>query len=738
MSGVMIKLGIYGLLRVGLEWLGPGPAWWGVALLLAGTVSALKGVLYALVERDLKRLLAFSSIENVGIVLIGVGAGMVFHASGLEFLAVFAVAAGLYHTANHAAFKALLFLGAGAVTHALGTRDMEAMGGLIKRMPWTAAAFLVGAVAIAALPPLNGFVSEWLTLLALLQAAQIPRLELSLVFALAIAGLALTSGLAVACFVRAFGITFLALPRSDAAAGAHEAGRATRAALALLALACVALGLGPTVVLPVLGGAAASLVGLPAPVLVEWPLTLTVAGDFASLSVPVIALGPGPGSPPAPAGAPPRGGAAGTSVRRDLGLRAAAADGAHGVQRDVLRRAVQAHLRLRVSPTEAARDRVPSRVALLRPADVVRESSPRARGGMALRPGGPGFATCQRPDAPPPVRQLEPLPHLRARRAAHPPGARVTAAALAAVAQTLLVAAGAPLLVGLLRTLKARLAGRRGPNPWQPYFDLAKLLRKETVVSETTSWVFGVTPYVLAATMLVAAAVVPVIVTRPALAFAGNVVLLMYLFMLGTFFLASPASTPAAPSAGWGRAGASRWPRSPSPPSCSPCSRSPSAPGPSTWAAWRSASAADPVLAAHPGHLLAFLAFFIVMVAENGRLPVDNPATHLELTMIHEAMVLEYSGHYLALVEWAGAMKLFLFLTLLANLFFPWWIPSDVAALPMLLGALALAGKLVLLAAALAVIETVVAKLRLFRVPELLAGSFALAVLSVASVVLLK
>jgi hydrogenase-4 component B len=290
MSGVMIKLGIYGLLRAGLEWLGPGPAWWGVVLLLAGTVSAVKGVLYALVERDLKRLLAFSSIENVGIVLIGVGAGMVFHASGLDFLAVFALAAALYHAANHAAFKALLFLGAGAVVHAIGTRDMEAMGGLVKRMPWTAGAFLAGSVAIAALPPLNGFVSEWLTLQALLQTVQIPRLELSLVFALAIAGLALTSGLAVACFVRAFGITFLALPRSDAAAGAHEAGGAMRAAMVLLAVACAALGLGPTVVLPVLGGAAASLVGLPTPVLVEWPLTLTVAGDFASLSVPVIAL----------------------------------------------------------------------------------------------------------------------------------------------------------------------------------------------------------------------------------------------------------------------------------------------------------------------------------------------------------------------------------------------------------------------------------------------------------------
>jgi formate hydrogenlyase subunit 4 len=314
----------------------------------------------------------------------------------------------------------------------------------------------------------------------------------------------------------------------------------------------------------------------------------------------------------------------------------------------------------------------------------------------------------------------------------------VTAAALAAVAQTLLVAAGAPLLVGLLRTLKARLAGRRGPNPWQPYFDLAKLLRKETVVSETTSWVFGVTPYVLAATMLVAAAVVPVIVTRPALAFAGNVVLLMYLFMLGTFFLALAGLDSGSAFGGMGSSRGIAVAALAEPTIMLAVFALAIRTGTINLGGVAERIGSDPVLAAHPGHLLAFLAFFIVMVAENGRLPVDNPATHLELTMIHEAMVLEYSGHYLALVEWAGAMKLFLFLTLLANLFFPWWIPSDVAALPMLLGALALAGKLVLLAAALAVIETVVAKLRLFRVPELLAGSFALAVLSVASVVLLK
>ena len=314
----------------------------------------------------------------------------------------------------------------------------------------------------------------------------------------------------------------------------------------------------------------------------------------------------------------------------------------------------------------------------------------------------------------------------------------MTAATLAAVAQTLLVAAGAPLLVGLLRTLKARLAGRRGPNPWQLYFDLAKLLRKETVVSETTSWVFGVTPYVLAATMLVAAAVVPVIVTRPALAFAGNVVLLMYLFMLGTFFLALAGLDSGSAFGGMGSSRGIAVAALAEPTIMLAVFALAIRTGTINLGGVAERIGSDPVLAAHPGHLLAFLAFFIVMVAENGRLPVDNPATHLELTMIHEAMVLEYSGHYLALVEWAGAMKLFLFLTLLANLFFPWWIPSDVAALPMLLGALALAGKLVLLAAALAVIETVVAKLRLFRVPELLAGSFALAVLSVASVVLLK
>ncbi|MBI2216296.1 MAG: hydrogenase 4 subunit B [Candidatus Rokubacteria bacterium] len=290
MSGVMIKLGVYGLFRVSLEWIGPAPAWWGVAILVAGTISAVVGVLYALVEHDLKRLLAFHSIENVGIILIGLGAGVLFLESGLGTLAVLGIAAALYHTANHAAFKGLLFLGAGAVVRSTGTRNMEVMGGLVKRMPWTAAMFLLGAVAISALPPLNGFVSEWLTFQALLQSLQVPHTGIGLVFVGGMAGLALTGGLAMACFVKAFGVTFLALPRSEAARSAVEAPGWMRLGMALLAFACVALGLGPTIVVPVLGLVAGDLTGEVTPLWFGDWLRLDVPGDFASLSTFAIAI----------------------------------------------------------------------------------------------------------------------------------------------------------------------------------------------------------------------------------------------------------------------------------------------------------------------------------------------------------------------------------------------------------------------------------------------------------------
>ena len=239
MSGVMIKVGVYGLLRVAFDWLGAGPLWWGGMMLIVGAVSGVLGVLYALVDPDLKRLLAYSSVENIGIILLGAGAAMLFQATQLSGLAALALVATLYHTLNHAAFKSLLFMGAGAVLHATHTRNMEELGGLIKRMPQTAALFLVGSLAIAALPPFNGFISEWLTFQALLSSFQISAHTVNLIFALGVAALALTSGLAVACFVRAFGITFLALPRSDRAEHAREVEWTMRAAMALLALVCI-------------------------------------------------------------------------------------------------------------------------------------------------------------------------------------------------------------------------------------------------------------------------------------------------------------------------------------------------------------------------------------------------------------------------------------------------------------------------------------------------------------------
>ena len=263
MSGVMIKMGVYGLLRLVLDLLGGGPAWWGGLVLAVGAVSALLGVLYALMEHDLKRLLAFHSVENIGIILIGIGAGLMFHRYGLMPLAALGFIGGLYHVLNHATFKGLLFLGAGSVLHATHTRNMEEMGGLIKRMPWTALFFLIGAAAISALPPLNGFASEWLVFQSLLGGINIPVPEVALVMPVAVGLLALTSGLAAACFVKAFGITFLALPRSSEAAHAHESPFSMRLGMAVLALACIGLGVVPFAVVPVLGRVLAGLGGLP-------------------------------------------------------------------------------------------------------------------------------------------------------------------------------------------------------------------------------------------------------------------------------------------------------------------------------------------------------------------------------------------------------------------------------------------------------------------------------------------
>ena len=292
MSGVMVKLGVYGILRVGLDLLAPGPAWWGALLIALGATSALIGVLYALMEDDLKRLLAYSTVENVGLVVIGVGAGLLFVGLGDPASATLAVVAGLYHALNHAAFKGLLFLGAGAVVHATGCRDMNRLGGLIGRLPWTATCFLVGALAIAGLPPLNGFVSEWLLFQSLLPAIGSPAPLVAPVMTLAVGALALTAGLAAAAFVKAFGITFLALPRSADAAHAREAAPAMRIAMGALAALCAALGLGAIVVVPALTRIVGGYAGFPDDVvaLTTGPLLRPPAGA-TSMSPPLLGLG---------------------------------------------------------------------------------------------------------------------------------------------------------------------------------------------------------------------------------------------------------------------------------------------------------------------------------------------------------------------------------------------------------------------------------------------------------------
>jgi len=314
----------------------------------------------------------------------------------------------------------------------------------------------------------------------------------------------------------------------------------------------------------------------------------------------------------------------------------------------------------------------------------------------------------------------------------------VIADLVGAVVQLALVSLGSPLLIGVVRTLKARLVGRRGPSPWQPYADLRKLLGKERVVSTTTSWIFAVTPTILAATMLVSALIVPLVISRPALGFAGNVIVLMYLFLIGTFFLALAGLDAGSAFGGMGGSREVAVAALAEPTIVLAVFALAMRAGTINLGGVVERVSTDPWVALAPGHLLAFAAFFIVMLAETGRLPVDNPATHLELTMIHEAMVLEYSGPDLALIEWAAAMKLFLFMSLLANLFFPWGVPTHASVTTLAVGAIVLAAKLAVLAGLLAVMETGVAKLRLFRVPELLAGSFALALLSVTSMFLLR
>ncbi|MBS0246236.1 MAG: hydrogenase 4 subunit B [Proteobacteria bacterium] len=284
MSGVMTKVAIYGFIRIVFDLVGPPAWWWSMPVLLVGAITAVMGVLYALMQRDLKRVLAYSTIENIGIVFVALGLALAFKANAMNLAAALAMTAALLHVLNHSLFKTLLFCGAGAVLASTGERNIERLGGLIHRMPRTAFVFLIGCVAISALPPFNGFVSEWLAFQAILVSPQLSSWGLKLMIPAAGALLALSAALAGACFVRVYGVTFLSRPRSEAARNAHEVEGVSIVAMGLLAVACLILGIIPGFAIDALATTTQLLTGgrMPAQVGVAWLSIVPIAEGRSS------------------------------------------------------------------------------------------------------------------------------------------------------------------------------------------------------------------------------------------------------------------------------------------------------------------------------------------------------------------------------------------------------------------------------------------------------------------------
>ncbi len=518
MSGVMIKTGIYGLIRIAVDVAGGTPDWLGLLILGVGATSAVLGVLYALMQHDLKRLLAFHSIENIGIILIGLGSALLLQAHGAGELAALALTASLFHSINHAVFKTLLFLGAGAVVHATGLRDLNHLGGLGRKMPVTMLAFIVGAAAISGLPPLNGFASEWLTFQGLLGlvtssvaggaaagAGSAPGAIglgvtaaplIGIAAALTIGALALTAALAVACFVKATGVTFLGLPRTAAAAGAHEPSRASLLAMALLALGCVLLGVAAGPITGALMDVARASLHLPAPA--------SVAGASAAGAASIAAIATAPRESGAATYAPLA--LAGIAIalvalagvamawrrararRVDTWTCGIAPMPAFQYTATSYSKPIRLFFRRILAPERevtvehypgtsfpevdqvSQRDHAAPRGSAL-PTRPRVEPAARQRGAEAPGRGHPALHRLQRGGGP---RAAAPRP-MSANQVA-------TTAILAAL-QLAVFAAFAPFLAASIKWTKARLQSRRGPGLLQPYRDLAKWWAKKPLES---------------------------------------------------------------------------------------------------------------------------------------------------------------------------------------------------------------------------------------------------------------
>jgi formate hydrogenlyase subunit 4 len=306
------------------------------------------------------------------------------------------------------------------------------------------------------------------------------------------------------------------------------------------------------------------------------------------------------------------------------------------------------------------------------------------------------------------------------------------------VAQAILALALAPGLVGFIRWVKARLQNRRGAPPWQPYFELRKLFGKEVVISNNASWLFRFAPYLVFGSTVAVTFLIPLFYVPLPFDAVGDLLAVVYLLLLGTFFLALAGLDPGTAFGGMGASREMTVAAIAEPTIALSIFGLALGAGSTNLGRIVTATLEHPGTVINPGHVLGFAALFIVALAETGRLPIDNPATHLELTMIHEAMILEYSGRYLALIEWASWLKLLIFFTLLSNLFVPWGIATALSPVVIGFALVTLLLKLALLALAVAFFETRIAKLRLFRVPELLGLSFMLALLAVTSSFLLR
>ena len=284
MSGVMTKVAVYGFIRIIFDLNGAPAWWWSIVVIPLAGITCVLGVLSALMQHDLKRLLAYHTVENIGIIFIGVGLALAFAAHAMPAAAALALTAALFHVFNHSIFKSLLFFGAGAVLTATGQRDMEQLGGLLHRMPLTAFTFLTGCVAISALPPLNGFVSEWLTFQAILLSLDVPSWGIKLIVPAVGAMLAFSAALAAACFVKAFGVTFLGRPRTRVAEAAREVDGASLAAMSVLAALCLGAGIVPGLVIDGLGPVVQGLVGdrMPAQASLPWLSIVPVAVSRSS------------------------------------------------------------------------------------------------------------------------------------------------------------------------------------------------------------------------------------------------------------------------------------------------------------------------------------------------------------------------------------------------------------------------------------------------------------------------